>query len=338
MTHNAHTIARSPFDALFDTQFDAAMLVDARSGRFLRANAAAEAMLGYSEAELRERTPTDIHPHELPRLRSFIQQVRRTGTWQADDLTCRRCDGEMVPAVVSAAAVIDGTDEQILLVVRDRREKRLADLGQAVRRLAHDLKNTLATAQLVSDRLGSHADERVRLSAESMTRALERAVELCRQTVNVGRATLPPPERERFLLSDLMEELEATVAGIGLSGYTLVDESADAVMLDADFDQAYRILMNLVRNGFDAGATRVAICGATDPDSGAARLSVRDNGPGLPEHVRDRLGREQPSGSQTGSGLGLMIARELCRNHGGKLEVAETGPEGTTFRVMLPAA
>jgi hypothetical protein len=115
----------------------------------------------------------------------------------------------------------------VLLVVRDRREERLAELGSAVRRLTHDLKNTLATAQLMCDRLGGHCDERVRLSAQSMTRALERAVMLCRDAMQVGRARIPAPDRERFLLSDLMEELVPTVAGRELAGYTLVDESTD---------------------------------------------------------------------------------------------------------------
>jgi len=336
MSDSVHNIEHLPFDALFDTQFDAAMLVDAASGRFLRANDAALDLLGYGAAELLEKTPADIHPHDLPRLNAFLQQVRAHGTWTADDLSCRRCDGETVPAVIRASIVKQGGKEAVLVLIRDRREKRLAELGQAVRRLAHDLKNTLATAQLMCDRLEAHEDGRVRLSAESMTRALERAVELCRETVQVGRATAPPPDRERFLLSDLMEELEATVAGIGLTGYTLVDDSAGEVMIDADFDQVYRVLMNLVRNGFDAGATRISLVGQTDAD-GTATIDVIDNGPGLPAAVRHALGGEQAGLSRHGSGLGLMIARELCRNHGGDLAVSASSDAGTRFRRTLPA-
>jgi len=337
MTDTSLNLARTPFDALFDLQVDAAMLVDVTSGRFVRANTAAQMLLGYDQQTLLAMTPSDIHPHELPRLQAFVQNVRSHGTWMADDLSCQRCDGEKFPALVNAALVVDGTTERLLILVRDRREKRLADLGQAVRRLAHDLKNVLATAQLTCDRLGTHRDERVRRSAEAMTRALERAVQLCRETVQVGRARMPAPDRERFLLTDLMEDLEATVAGVGLSGYTLVDESPGTVMLDADFDQIYRCLMNLVRNAFDAGATRVSISGSTD-DTDVVTLLVGDNGPGLPEDVAANLGRERTFGGALGSGLGLMIAREICENHGGRLDVSERRADGTVFRLSVPGS
>jgi len=338
MTDPSHILLRDPFDALFDGLFDAALVVDGASGRFLRANAEAQRLLGYDMETLRACTPADIHPHELPRVEAFLRDVRRTGAWSADDLSCRRSDGQTVPAVIHASMIQLGGREAVLLVVRDRREKRLAELGSAVRRLTHDLKNTLATAQLMCDRLAGHSDDRVRLSAESMTRALERAVALCREAVQVGRARLPPPDRERFLLSDLLEELDATVAGRELAGYTLVDESADAVLIDADFDQTYRIVMNLVRNAFDAGATRVALDGAHDPKTGETRLDIIDNGPGLPPGIDTAIGSEQSGSAISGSGMGLMIARELCENHGGGLSVPFTGEAGTCFRVTLPSA
>jgi len=336
MSDPAHKLARDPFDALFDSLLDAAMVVDGETGHFLRANPEAERLLGYDMQALATRTPADIHPHELPRVAAFLRDVRRTGAWRADDLSCRRCDGETVPAVIHASLVRLAGREAVLLVVRDRREKRLAELGSAVRRLTHDLKNTLATAQLMCDRLGGHSDERVRLSAQSMTRALERAVLLCRDAVQVGRARLPAPDRERFLLSDLMEELDATVAGRDLAGYTIVDESADAVLIDADFDQTYRVLMNLVRNAFDAGATRIALTGVHDAAAGETRIDVCDNGAGLPPGIAEAIGREQAGAGVTGSGMGLMIAQELCANHGGRLSVKDTGEDGTCFRISLP--
>jgi hypothetical protein len=167
-----------------------------------------------------------------------------------------------------------------------------------------------------------------------MARALERALDLCRQTVQAGRAGLPAPDRERFLLADVLEELAATAVGPDGGAAALEGIASDDVMLDADFDQTYRILLNLVRNAFDAGARSVRITGRNDGDS--AVIEVADDGPGLPEAVVARMGQDQVSGTEGGSGLGLRICHELCRNHGGALEVAGTGPEGTCFRVTLP--
>jgi signal transduction histidine kinase len=88
-----------------------------------------------------------------------------------------------------------------------------------------------------------------------------------------------------------------------------------------------------VRNASDAGADLVTIRGRRT--EAGARVTVTDDGPGLPDAVLSRLDgeKETPGGS---SGLGLMIASELARGHGGTLTVEDTGPGGTIFRLDLP--
>ncbi|WP_101069002.1 PAS domain-containing protein [Roseovarius salinarum] len=269
------------FDLLFAAQLDPAALIDPERDRFVKANASAEALLGYDRSELAAMSPADIHPHELARLNAFMSNIRRAGSWTADDLSCRTRTGDTVPALIRAQVIeIDGR-ELVLVLIRDRREHRLAELGAAVRQLTHDLKNTLSSAQLMCDRLATDDDRRVRLSAESITRALERAVALCRDAAGAGRARTPAPERERFLLADVMEELEATAVGATSLPRRLTDDSAGPVHLDVDFDQTYRILLNLVHNAFAAGAGHVAVTGQSD--ARGATLEVADDGPGLPE-------------------------------------------------------
>lgn len=124
-------------------------------------------------------------------------------------------------------------------------------------------------------------------------------------------------DRERFLLAHVVVELAATVVG-------------------PDFDQPYRSLLNLVRNAFDAGARAVRLSGENTGDS--AVIEVADDGPGMPEEVAARIGQDQRSGTEGGSGLGLRICADLCHNHGGALAVAARGPEGTRIRVTLPFA
>ena len=261
------TPASHPAVVLLAESFDPAVLIDAGSGRFVAANEAARDMLGYSDAELSGMTPADIHPHELARLEGFMANVRREGRWSSDALSCRTRDGRMVPALLRARVMTHDDGDSMLVVIRDQRERQLAELGAAVRQLTHDLKNTLATAQLMCDRLAAHEDDRVRLSSESMARALERALALCRQTVRAGRAGVPAPDRERFLLADIVEEIAATVAGPDGGAAALEGGATDDVMLDADFDQTYRILLNLVRNAYNAGARSVRISGRNEADS-----------------------------------------------------------------------
>ena len=319
------------FADLFDGMMDPAVILEAPDGRIRAANKAAASLLGYSQDALVGMTAMDIHPHEIPRLRQFLAEVQRRGAWLRDDLSCRTRAGELVPAEIRSTAFDAGEGQHVLAIIRDLRGEQLAEVGQSVRKLVHDLRNALATAQLLSDRLQGHPDQRVCSGADVMSRSLERALDLCHQTLRAGRAEEQHPDRTRFLLDDVVEEVIATAVLPGTIGAQVVFDPQASTLLDADFDQVYRILLNLVRNATDAGAQTIAITGARLQNAG--EITVADDGPGLPQAIIEQLRAEKPQGS---TGLGLMIASELAQGHGGTLAVAESGPRGTTFRIVLP--
>ncbi len=320
---------------LFDDLYDPAFLIDVASGRFLRVNRAALDFLGYSRDDIEAMTPSDIHPHEIPKLDDFLRLVRAHGRWASDDLSCRTRAGLYVPADIRATRVRLGGRECVLTLVRDRRPDAEAALGQSLRRLMHDLRNTLATTQLAADRLMLHPDATVRRGADTVVRSIERALEMCRATLRRGRAEPPPPRRERFLLADVVSEVAASLPASPAGGALVTEASDGPLTLDADFDQIYRVLLNLARNAVEAGARSVRIRGRASADG--VEVDVADDGAGLPEAVRAHLFDEAPARKPaTGTGLGLAIARELARNHGGDLALATTGPAGTVFRLSLP--
>jgi len=324
------------FADLFDGMQDPALILDGESGRIRTANQAACTLLDYPRETLVGMSAADIHPHELPRLNQYLAEVRARGAWMRDDLSCRTRKGDFVPAEIRSTAFRAAGREEILVILRDLRGQQLAEVGQSVRKLVHDLRNTLATAQLLSDRLQGHADPEVRAGADVMSRSLERALDLCQQTLRAGRSEEHRPQRTRFLLDDIVEEVAATAILPGGIGPELRFDPGRTTILDADFDQVYRIVLNLVRNAADAGARVVTVAG--ERHAGAARLTVADDGPGLPPDICDRLAQEKPELSAGSSGMGLMIASELARAHGGALNVAETGEAGTRFCIDIPDA
>ena len=326
----------SAFAHLFDELHDPAFVIDAETGRFLAANRAATQLLGYPPEDLLAMSPTDIHPHELPRLQRFLADVLRHGRWQADDLSCRTRAGDLLPAEVRARAMTLDGRARIVTQIRDLRGERLAEVGQSVRKLVHDLRNALTTAQLLSDRLSAHDDEKVRASSDVIARSLERAVDLCRQTIDAGRIEEQAPSRTRFMLGDIVEEIVATTVLPSGVGTRIAFDAEDATLLDADFDQIYRALLNLVRNASDAGAVEVRIEGRRE--DGRALITVTDDGPGLPDFVRDNLAIETAGKSEGSSGLGLMITAEIAARHGGTLSVQDTGSQGTRFCLDIPDA
>lgn len=325
---------------LFEELYDPALLVDPEGGHIVGANAAACRFLGYSAEELGGLSPADIHPHEIPRLDAFLFTVQQHGRWIADDLSCRTKDGCLLPAQVRATLVHIADRPYVLAIIHDRRDAELAELGRSIRKLTHDLRNTMVSSRLMSDRLRRHKDPLVRQSAELIARSVDRAVKMCQQTLKVGSAREGRPRRERFTLGDLVIELHAAVGPEEVAGVRLEAPDAETVALDADFDQVFRILMNLIRNAIAAGSTYIRLSGSLQES--LTRIDCRDDGPGLPPAVQGCLFSEKPlvaenaSTRGVGAGLGLAIAWELARNHDGDLTLLETGPAGTAFRLVLP--
>jgi len=214
-----------------------------------------------------------------------------------------------------------------------QQKTRLAALGTAVTKISHDLRNMLATAQLVSDRLVASADPQVKRAAPTLVAAIDRAVDLCTRTLDFTREGPLRLDYRRFALKGLIHEIGA---GGFANGRTELVEAVGDIELEADRDQLYRVLANLVRNAAEAGAVEVTVSAATEGER--VIIEVRDNGPGLAPRARQNLFTPfAGSGRAGGSGLGLAIARELAHAHGGDLSLVSSDASGTLFRIDLPA-
>ena len=216
---------------------------------------------------------------------------------------------------------------------------RLAELGEAVAKINHDLRNMLASAQLLADRLERSDDPMVRRTAPKLLRSLDRATDLCTRTLAFGKADEPPPFRRRVLLSKLVEEVREAVF---LEEGTIAMEMdvPDDLYAEADPDQLFRIIQNLARNAEQAMSgtgqgSRLAIVARRE--GGAVVIDVTDDGPGMPVTARENLFKAfRGSARKGGTGLGLHIARDLARGHGGDVDLLDSTAEGTTFRVTIP--
>lgn len=223
-----------------------------------------------------------------------------------------------------------------------RQKRRLAELGLAVSKINHELRNMLTTAQLLTDRLERVSDEAVQRVAPRLVATLGRAISFCEATLAYGRATERLPQRRLVPLAPLVDDLAdlmglAPGAGIAFEAHVRTD-----ITVDADPDQLSRILVNLVRNAVQAlsqaGATegppRIKV--AATRDNGTVEITVADNGPGVPERARANLfAAFQGSARSGGTGLGLVIAAELVHLHGGTIALDEPSV-GACFRITIP--
>jgi signal transduction histidine kinase len=220
-----------------------------------------------------------------------------------------------------------------------RQKTRLAELGTAMSKINHDLRNMLATTQLLTDKLARSNDPKVRELAPIMFASIDRAVKLCADTLDYARGR-PTPRLAAFEFADLVDEVGVQLLEQGEASdpNALRDwrnEVEPALAVRADRGLLFRALFNLGRNAFEAGARAVTIRSTTI--ASAVVVDVADDGPGVPPHVAASLFQPFAAGGRPGgSGLGLAIARELIRAHGGDITLLTTGPAGATFRFTLP--
>jgi signal transduction histidine kinase len=225
-----------------------------------------------------------------------------------------------------------------------RQKERLAQLGAAVAKISHDLRNILSTASLLADRMERSNDPAVARAAPKLVGAISRAVNLCETTLAFGKAEEPPPRLQRVALRALVADVVENEQLGGAEGTELeyLTDVPPQLAIRADPEQLFRVLSNLVRNARQAiEATRqpgTIEIGAGE-DEASWWIRVGDTGPGLPEKAREHLFTAFQGGARKGGiGLGLAISAELVRGHGGRLELRRSDAEGTEFLIRLPKA
>ena len=222
-----------------------------------------------------------------------------------------------------------------------KQKERLAQLGGAVSKISHDLRNILTSAVLFTDRIESSEDPTVRRLAPKLVNSITRAVNLCESTLAFGSVDEPAPRLTRVSLAEIVDDV---VAGerlaVGESDVSFIEDIPPAMSVRADGEQLYRVIGNLVRNARQAiiatGKPGEIVINAQETDA-VWEISLTDTGPGLPAKAQEHLFEAFQGGTtRGGSGLGLAIAAELIRGHGGRLDLERTDETGTRFVISLP--
>lgn len=222
-----------------------------------------------------------------------------------------------------------------------KQKERLAQLGGAVARVSHDLRNILTSAQLFTDRIEMSEDPKVKRMAPKLVNSITRAVSLCESTLAFGRAEEPAPTLTLINLAQLVSDvLDSERLAIGDADLSLSEDVPGSLMVRADLEQLYRVVSNLVRNARQAiigtgNPGEINVSAAVSDDSWC--IDISDTGPGLPPKAVEHLFKPFQGGARKGgTGLGLAIAEELVRGHGGTLTLVKTDETGTSFRISLP--
>ncbi|BDW86676.1 MULTISPECIES: sensor histidine kinase [Roseicyclus] len=271
-------------------------------------------------------------------IRRLVDAMMRYAEAPADATRIIRPEGR-VRELRKAEDALQALQKDLTGALKQR--ERLAQLGEAVAKISHDLRNMLSVATLVADRLEASNDPTVQRIAPRLVNSLNRAINLTEATLAFGRAEEPPPKLDRVALRPLVEDVvENDRLSADSAAIAYLCEVPAGMMLRADPEQLHRVLSNLVRNARQAiaatGASGEIRIGGCETAEGW-KITVSDTGPGLPQKARDHLFKPfHGAARKGGSGLGLAICAELLRGHGGRLELAESTGTGTRFEIILP--
>jgi PAS domain S-box-containing protein len=338
------------FGTLLDNIRDEIFIVDPRSLRYLHANQAAQQHLGYSLREICGMTPMDITgDHDRTRFEGYVQRLRDGEPFIVFEGDRVRANGQQYAVEMRWQLLTTRGRPVILSIVQDVTERRKVERmkNEFVSVVNHELRTPLTSihgaVKLLAHGAGGElppaAARLVQLAADN-TQRLRAIVD---DILDLEKIASGQMEFEVATL-DAAQALQRVAAAHEVSAQeaqvTLRVDAAPRLLLRADAQRLHQVLANLVSNALKYAPARSLVTLAVTQAGDWVRLSVRDAGPGIPEHFRSRIFERfaqadmATSRTKGGSGLGLSIAKQMVEQMGGQIGF-ESRPGRTLFWVDL---
>jgi len=241
-----------------------------------------------------------------------------------------------------------------------RRNEKAAALGVLVSGVAHELNNPLSnistSAQLLLEEGEAGDDEMKRLWLAQIDSETERARRIVRRLLDSVRQ--PRLYRQRLPLVDLVQSSLALVSRQLPAGVQMCVGTLAEVEIEVDRERLHQVFINLIKNAADAGARHVTVSAVLtdwEPELGegamlvgdpamvvetgpAVRITVEDDGPGIPAALREQIFDPfiTTRSNGDGTGLGLYLVEEIVSEHQGCIVLDAPAGGGTRFAIWLP--
>jgi two-component system nitrogen regulation sensor histidine kinase NtrY len=320
------------------------------AGRIGTVNPAAMRLLEVG-GDVLGRSAVDVFRRaDLAPINTLLDQAARARTDAfAQEVAIVREGRELhVAAAVTRLTGTTGEYEGSVLVLDDVtpliRAQKVAAWREVARRLAHEIKNPLTPIQLSAERmrrkLSSLAAPQADLVQECTTTIIGEVESLKSLVDEFSQfARMPAPRAVPADVHQLLNDALALYNGLFTDVHLERKFAERLPQVRVDPEQMRRVIINLVDNAIEAMDRKgtIAIETAHDPANNLVRITVADDGPGIPAEERDKLFLPYYSTKGRGSGLGLAIVRRIVAEHGGSIDLSDNTPRGTRFTIELPA-
>lgn len=236
-----------------------------------------------------------------------------------------------------AASAIRNIDLQEALV----RNEKISAVGQALSMLSHDLRNSIGGIRGMAEISLEEMDnkESLRKNLQLIEKAADSGLEMVNDVLDFVRNNAA--DKQEIHLNELIGQIRHGIEDVlTQSNITLEINAPDDVVFPGDMSKLERVMLNLIRNAAEAladyGTTAPAIAVCANVEGRHLVFRVKDNGPGIPEEIKDKLFVPFTTyGKFGGTGLGLAIVRQFVEAHGGSISV-DSSAAGTEFKIILP--
>ncbi len=335
-------LARAALDSIGD-----AVVIAGADGGVLHLNPAAEELFGRSN-ERAAALPVRALPGGA-QLAVLADRARVTQEGQAIEFPSPR--DPSIPVSVEASPLLEGAQcvGTVIVLRVHRTSERSLDFEALAAGLAHEIKNPLAGLQGSAELLAREAEGPAKEYAAVIAREAKRVDGLVRELLDLARpaALQPSPVSIHDVAQDVLVLAKGFPGGDRVAFVRRYDPSLPPI--HADQEKLTQVLLNLVRNALDAvqdvrdpavvletGVAPLRLRSRSGRTRPLARISVLDNGSGIPEPMVQRLFTPFATSKSHGTGLGLAISRRIVEAHGGRIEVKNRAGAGAEATVYLP--
>jgi nitrogen fixation/metabolism regulation signal transduction histidine kinase len=281
--------------------------------------------------------------------RTVAAAFARSGSGEWEQQVERSLQGRTQLLLLRGTRLPTGSEGGCVVVFDDithlAEAQRAEAWAEVARRLAHEIRNPLTPIQLSAERLQAKLEGKLaQADAEVLVRSTQTIVNQVAALKNMvdafaQYARTPEPSLQKLDLNALTREV-LTLYESSLGGAVQLELAPGLPPVLGDAAQLRQVIHNLLQNSQDALADtlepRVTVASAHV--DGVIRLTVTDNGCGVPENVMRRAFEPYVTTKPRGTGLGLAIVKKIVEEHGGKAAIANTAPRGARVTIELPAA
>ncbi|WP_175986946.1 PAS domain S-box protein [Bacillus sp. Marseille-Q1617] len=339
--------AKELLEAYFEHAGDGIALLDP-AGNILKVNQHFESMFGWKEADIAGKEITILHLEE--QVSQFKQNLKtvKEGKRIKDFETVRyRRDGSPIEIMFNLNPILNDTGKLIGIsaIIRDLSEKKrnedllkkseqLAMIGQLAAGVAHEIRNPLTTIKGFLQLMKESAEDEFHLKV--IQGELDRI-----EIITNEFLALAKPRAVQFSLTSLTSLLTSSVEFIKMECLKQgvdVRFSVEEAEIHCDSHQIKQVVLNVMKNAVEALPNGGLLSVQLQRENDYAKISIQDNGAGIPPERMKHLGEPFYSTKEKGTGLGLMICQKIIKEHNGSISIQSNVNEGTTVNILLPIA